>query len=79
MKKGRKTITLFLSALLLITSFFVVQAPAFSEASSKQENPSAKAYDQKVISRVDSERIFRDIHYLSETIGPRVTGTEEEK
>ncbi len=37
------------------------------------------AFDQKIISRISAERIYEDVHYLSETIGPRVAGTEEEK
>ena len=40
---------------------------------------SGAAFDQKVISRISAERIYEDVHYLSEVIGPRVTGTEEEK
>ena len=42
-------------------------------------HPSEKAFDQKVIARVSAERIYEDVYYLSETIGPRVTGTEGEQ
>lgn len=81
MQKGRKRFSILLSLFLLAFSFSIT--PAFSiesaEAAPKKENPSVKAYDQKIIARVSSERIFEDVRYLSETIGPRVTGTKEEQ
>ncbi|RST70893.1 DUF4910 domain-containing protein [Siminovitchia acidinfaciens] len=80
MKIGRKRVSLLLSALLLASSFyFVPTETAYVQAAKEKENPSAKAFDQKVIARVDAERIYQDIYHLSETIGPRVTGTQEEK
>lgn len=79
MKKGRKGLSLLFSAILLSSSFYFAPAQTVVEAAPNKENPSAKAFDQKVIARVDSERIFRDVYHLSETIGPRVTGTKEEK
>ncbi|GIN21535.1 MAG TPA: DUF4910 domain-containing protein [Bacillus bacterium] len=80
MRKGRKRFSLLLSVFLLTSSFYFgsVQS-SIVQAAPEKSNPSAKAFDQKVIARVDSERIYKDIHHLSEKIGPRVTGTKEEK
>jgi aminopeptidase YwaD len=42
------------------------------------ENAST-AFDKKILSRIDSERASKHISYLTETIGPRVAGTQEER
>lgn len=47
----------------------VLAAPGQSEA----------AHDQKVIAPISEKRMYADVYHLSETIGPRVTGTEEER
>lgn len=74
MKTGRKQFSILLSFLLLVSSFYF--APSYNVEAA---NPSSKASDQKVIARVNANRIFEDIRYLSQTIGPRVTGTDGEK
>ncbi len=80
MKKGRKRISLFLLVLLLASSFYFFSTEAaHAQTAPEKAASSSKAFDQKVIARVDSKRIYKDIHYLSETIGPRVTGTKQEK
>jgi aminopeptidase YwaD len=38
-----------------------------------------QAFDQKVIARINEDRMLEDVRYLTETIGPRVTGTEAEQ
>ncbi|AOV09138.1 aminopeptidase [Sporosarcina ureilytica] len=40
---------------------------------------SGAAHDQKVIAPISEKRMYADVYHLSETIGPRVTGTEEER
>jgi aminopeptidase YwaD len=82
LKKAKKRSAVFLSTVLLASSFSVVAAPLgqpVAAAESTVVSPSAKAHDQKVIARVSTERMFEDARYLAETIGPRVTGTEGEQ
>lgn len=81
MKKRNIGISFLLSMFLLTSSFYITPAPfgKAAEAATEKTNPSIMAFDRKVISRIDSERIYKDIHYLSEILGPRVTGTEAEK
>lgn len=40
---------------------------------------SGAAHDQKVIAPISAKRMYEDVYHLSETIGPRVTGTKEER
>lgn len=82
MKRNKVKVALFLSTLLVTSSFSVVATPLNQHvvaAKSDVVSPSEKAQDQKVIARVSKERIFEDALYLTETIGPRVTGTEGEQ
>lgn len=70
------------SAILAASGLYLAPAPIASSAdaaSQHEVNPGTKAFDQKVIARVNAERMYQDVHYLTETIGPRVTGTEEEQ
>lgn len=71
-----------LSTLLVTSSLYFAplnSAIAAEAAPNHDVHPSEKAFDQKVIARVSAERIYEDVYFLSETIGPRVTGTEEEQ
>ncbi|OCA86137.1 hypothetical protein A8F94_14275 [Bacillus sp. FJAT-27225] len=49
--------------------------PAFAET---KENPSQQAFDNKIVKRIDVEKIYSNVSYLAETIGPRVAGTAKE-
>lgn len=40
---------------------------------------SGAAHDQKVIAPISQKRMYEDVYHLVETIGPRVTGTKEER
>ncbi|MDI3522324.1 MAG: aminopeptidase YwaD [Bacillota bacterium] len=57
-------------ALVLIVSSLALATPA---------PPALSAYDKKVVSRVDGERIVDHVRALSEEIGPRYAGTPEEE
>lgn len=48
-------------------------------AAASENGQSKAAFDQKVTARISTENMYNDAYFLSETIGPRVTGTEEEK
>ncbi|MBT2709442.1 hypothetical protein J7I91_15990 [Pseudomonas sp. ISL-84] len=83
MKFGKKPATVMLAAVLTASSLYAapVQFVQTAEAAESKaaENPGLKAFDQKVIARIDAERMLEDVRYLTETIGPRVTGTEAEQ
>ncbi|WHY87488.1 DUF4910 domain-containing protein [Neobacillus novalis] len=82
MKKGKKRSSIMLSTILVTSGLYfspVNFGTQVEAAAQNSVNPSVKAFDQKVIARVSAERIYKDIHFLSETIGPRVTGTEGEE
>lgn len=65
---------------LRILSLILVFVMAFSMTSFAAPNTKATtAFDQKVLARIDARKAFEHIKYLSETIGPRVAGTEEER
>lgn len=79
MKKSRFA-ALTLSASLLLSGVVMMPADFGGQATAEAAKPgNPAAFDQKVISRIDAERIYSDVHYLSETIGPRVAGTAEER
>jgi aminopeptidase YwaD len=63
-----KVLILVLALILMVTSI-VFAAP--------NEN-AAGAFDRRITARVDGERALEHIRVLSEDIGPRVAGTEEE-
>jgi len=46
--------------------------------SSQHQPKTPAAFDKKVLSRIDGERALENIRILSEEIGPRIAGTEEE-
>ncbi|MFZ7942813.1 M20/M25/M40 family metallo-hydrolase [Neobacillus sp. 19] len=82
MKRGKKRSAILLSTMLVTSGLYFapVNLPIKAAAAAQDvTNPSIKAFDQKVIARVNAERIYQDLYYLSETIGPRVTGTEGEQ
>ncbi|QUW21428.1 M20/M25/M40 family metallo-hydrolase [Sporosarcina sp. Marseille-Q4063] len=79
MKIGGKLKVLMLSMMLAVSSLYVMPIQFSQTAVAQEKGQSGAAFDQKVISRISMERIYEDVHYLSETIGPRVAGTEEEK
>ncbi|KZE37463.1 aminopeptidase [Bhargavaea cecembensis] len=79
MKKSRFA-ALTLSASLLLSGVVMMPADFGGQATAEAAKPgNPAAFDQKVISRIDAERIYSDVHHLSETIGPRVAGTAEER
>ncbi|WP_315121794.1 M28 family peptidase [uncultured Clostridium sp.] len=69
--KGFKRLRMIATTLALV---FMSSSYAFA---APNEN-SAKAFDQKVISKISADRALEHIRYLSEEIGPRVAGTNEE-
>ena len=74
--------TIVLSAILVASSWYVLPGQLFQPAAvsaAPNSGQSNAAHDQKVIARISAERMYEDVHFLSERIGPRVTGTEEEK
>ena len=78
--KNMKWKTAFLSALLVTSSFYAAPAGLFErQAAQAAPGKSGAAFDQKVIARIDQERMYEDVYHLTETIGPRVAGTEAEK
>lgn len=63
-----------------ILSMILVFMMVFSLSSFAAVNTNAStAFDQKVLARIDSRKALEHIKYLSETIGPRVAGTAEER
>jgi aminopeptidase YwaD len=79
MKIGGKLKVIMLSMVLAVSSLYVMPIQFSQTVVAQEKGQSGAAFDQKVISRISAERIYEDVHYLSETIGPRVAGTEEEK
>ena len=78
--ENAKLKTAFLSALLVSSSFYAAPAGVFEPATAEAApGQSGAAFDQKVISRISEERMYEDVYHLTETIGPRVAGTIEEK
>jgi len=65
---------------LRILSMILVFMMVFSISSFAAVNTNAStAFDQKVLARIDAGKALGHIRYLSETIGPRVAGTAEER
>ena len=80
MRLSGKLKAVMLSVLLVVSGLYVMPVQfTKSVVAAEGKGQSGAAFDQKVISRISAERIYGDVHYLSETIGPRVTGTDEEK
>ncbi|PWW17174.1 aminopeptidase YwaD [Cytobacillus oceanisediminis] len=82
MKFGKKPVSVMLAAVLTASSLYAapVQFVQTAEAAEgKTVHPSLQAFDQKVIARINEDRMLEDVRYLTETIGPRVTGTEAEQ
>ncbi|MFJ7729446.1 M20/M25/M40 family metallo-hydrolase [Neobacillus sp. NPDC097160] len=71
MKKGTKIV----GTTVLIGSLLAASHSAFAET---KDNPSQQAFDNKVVKRIDVDRIYENVSYLAETIGPRVAGTAKE-
>ena len=70
--------TIALSAILVASSWYVLPSQLFQPAAvsaAPNSGQSNAAHDQKVIARISAERMYEDVHFLSERIGPRVTGT----
>ncbi|MGE7765890.1 DUF4910 domain-containing protein [Peribacillus sp. NPDC096540] len=72
MKKGTK----ILGASLLVGSFLF---SSHSVMAIQGENPSEHAFDNKVIKRIDVEKIYQNLSHLAVNIGPRVAGTQSEQ
>ncbi|RHW43530.1 DUF4910 domain-containing protein [Neobacillus notoginsengisoli] len=71
MRKAKK----ILGSTLLIGSLLAASHSALAQT---KENPSQQAFDNKVVKRIDVDRIYENVSYLAETIGPRVAGTAKE-
>ena len=63
--------------LISLLAAFAISVPMISFAAPNEN--ALKAFDQKIITKVDSDKALQHIKYLSESIGPRVAGTDEEK
>lgn len=59
--------------------FSMVQVPVVAAKSQVDTGHTESPFDKKITERFDSERSMQHISYLSEAIGPRVTGTDQEK
>ncbi|MER2089949.1 MAG: M20/M25/M40 family metallo-hydrolase [Sporosarcina sp.] len=82
MKLKKKFRIVILSTLLVTCSFYVIPGQVYEPGivvAASENRQSKAAFDQKVIARISTENMYKDAYFLSETIGPRVTGTEEEK
>lgn len=82
MVSRKKRSAILLSSLLVTSSLYFTPVPFASSVEAAAQHavhPSTSAFDQKVIARVNADRIYQDVSYLSETIGPRVAGTKEEQ
>lgn len=66
-----------LAIIALLFSMF--QVPAVAAKPQSDTIHSGSPFDNKIIKRFDSKRAMQHISYLSEDIGPRVTGTDQEK
>lgn len=66
----RSRILAFILVFLLVATSITFAAPS--------ENGNM-AFDKKVLARIDAEKALQHIKYLSQTIGPRVAGTKEER
>lgn len=64
---------------LAVSSLYMMPIQISQTVVAQEKGQSGASFDQKVISRISAERIYEDVHYLSESIGPRIAGTEEEK
>ena len=65
---------------LALVLVFVLIMSSFALAAPKVEKGSSTiAFDKKVLARVDANKVLKHISYLSETIGPRIAGTKEER
>jgi len=63
-----------------VFSLVLVFVMIFTMTSFAAPNANAStAFDQKVLARVDARKTLEHIRYLSETIGPRVAGTQQER
>ncbi|HEX6594197.1 MAG TPA: M28 family peptidase [Bacillota bacterium] len=71
----KKHLQLMAIVTFLFSMLHVPVVSAVAEASSQ----SVSDFDRKITARFDSERSMQHIEYLSEELGPRVTGTEAEK
>jgi aminopeptidase YwaD len=72
----RKHIVILAIAALLVT---LVQIPVLATSSKVTTGHTGSPFDKKITERFDSERSMEHISYLSEVIGPRVAGTNQEK
>ena len=72
MNRKTKILALVL-VFVLIMSSFALAAPKVEKGSS------TVAFDKKVLARIDADKALNHISYLSETIGPRIAGTKEER
>ena len=62
--------TIILSAILVASSWYVLPGQLFQSATvsaAPNSGQSNAAYDQKVIARISAERMYKDVHFLSET------------
>ncbi|CAH2213521.1 M28 family peptidase [Tepidibacter aestuarii] len=73
----RNALRLQKSKLLSLALILVVVMTSIGFAAPNEK--SDVAFDKKVLSRVDANRVLKHIRYLSEEIGPRVAATKEER
>ncbi len=63
-----------------VISLILVFVMIFTMTSFAAPNTNAStAFDQKVLARIDARKALEHVRYLSQTIGPRVAGTQEER
>ncbi|MBM7095451.1 M28 family peptidase [Bacillus sp. H-16] len=79
MKKG---LVAFLASLMVLTvpmGFSGSSLGSGQTVYAEAPGESGSAFDKRITQRFDTDRVMDHIYYLTEEIGPRVAGTEEEK
>ncbi|BAQ09714.1 predicted aminopeptidases [Bacillus sp. OxB-1] len=71
----KKSSRLLLSLLMAVAFVFL---PATANAAPPNQQAS-QAMDNKIVKKIDKEKIYEHVHELSVNIGPRVAGTEGER
>ncbi|HOO12815.1 MAG TPA: aminopeptidase, partial [Bacillota bacterium] len=66
------------SRLMLLALVFIVVFSSVVFAEPYAPGQTGAAFDQKVVARVDGNKLIEHIRVLSEDIGPRVAGTDAE-
>ncbi|RFU68540.1 M28 family peptidase [Bacillus sp. V59.32b] len=78
----KKRSSIMLSTILLTSGLYFAPVDFAGPAEAAVHNvtqPNSKAFDRKITANVSAKRMYADVALLSKGIGPRVTGTKEER